>query len=193
MSTNYWQGSRVRLRGVEPADWETFWRWDQDGEATRRGYFLPFPRSQEAARRWTEREATQEGTNDNFRWVIENLAGEMVGSINSHSCETRSGTWSYGIGIAREHQRKGFASETITLVSRYFFRELRYQKATVHVYSFNEPSVRLHERLGFQLEGRIRRMIYTGGVFWDDLVFGLTVDEFDALHGGDGAIPGPVV
>ena len=27
MSANHWEGERVRLRGVDPADWEHFQRW----------------------------------------------------------------------------------------------------------------------------------------------------------------------
>ncbi|HET7095418.1 MAG TPA: GNAT family N-acetyltransferase, partial [Thermomicrobiales bacterium] len=61
---------------------------------------------------------------------------------------------------------------------RYFFDELGYQKAHVHVYAFNAASIRLHERLGFQREGRLRRMLFTGGQFHDVLVYGLTLEEF---------------
>ncbi len=84
------------------------------------------------------------------------------GTINTHSCDPRHGTFGYGLAIAREHWRKGYASEAICLVLAYYFRELRYQKVTAHVYAFNEASIRLHEKLGFQLEGRLRRMIFTG-------------------------------
>jgi len=38
----------------------------------------------------------------------------------------------------------------------------------------------LHERLGFTLEGRLRRMIYTEGTFHDKLIYGLTQEEFAA-------------
>ena len=43
-------------------------------------------------------------------------------------------------------------------------------------------SIRLHEKLGFQLEGRLRRMIYTNGQFFDELLFGLTAEEFAARY-----------
>ncbi len=58
---------------------------------------------------------------------------------------------------------------------RYFFHELRYQKVTAQVYSFNAPSIALHERLGFQVEGRLRRMIFTHGRHFDELLYGMTV------------------
>jgi RimJ/RimL family protein N-acetyltransferase len=64
------------------------------------------------------------------------------------------------------------------LVLRYYFQELRYQKVTVRVYSFNDASIRLHEKLGFQLEGRLRRTVYTNGEYFDELIYGLTVEEF---------------
>lgn len=65
---------------------------------------------------------------------------------------------------------------------RYYFHELRYQKVTAIVYSFNGRSQRLHESLGFTLEGRLRRMAYTNGTLHDELYFGLTREEFDALY-----------
>ncbi len=183
MSTYFWQGQRVRLRAIEPSDWEQFYEWNFDSDTARQTYYLPFPKSEEATRRWTEREATKEPENDIFRLVIETLSGEMVGTINTHSCDPRNGTFGYGLAIGEKHRRKGYASEAITLVLLYFFQELRYQKATVHVYSFNEPSIRLHEHLGFQLEGRLRRMIYTQGQHFDDLIFGITAEEFEKHSG----------
>jgi RimJ/RimL family protein N-acetyltransferase len=48
------------------------------------------------------------------------------------------------------------------------------------VHSLNEASQRLHESLGFTLEGRLRRMMYTDGAFHDALIDGLTREECDA-------------
>jgi hypothetical protein len=50
------------------------------------------------------------------------------------------------------------------------------------VYSFNDASIRLHESLGFQREGRWRRMGYSEGQYFDHLFYGLTVEEFAANH-----------
>ena len=38
--------------------------------------------------------------------------------------------------------------------------------------------MRLHERLGFQAEGRIRRTAYTAGAHHDALIYGMTAEEF---------------
>lgn len=183
MSTPSFQGKQVRLRAIEPEDWETFYAWNQDEDAHRRMYLPTFPTSKEQVRQWAARTATKESADDRFFFVIENHAGEVVGSISTHECEPRHGTFSYGLGIRREHYRKGYASEAILLLLRHFFRERRYQKVTPHVYSFNEPSLLLHERLGFQREGQIRRAFFVDGQYIDDMLFGMTAEEFEARHG----------
>ncbi len=178
MDVCVWQGQRVKLRAVEPTDWETFFDSDQDSQAARESYHIPFPRSREATKRWAEEIAMEKSEGDAFRWVIADLTGTVVGTINTHSCDRRHGRFGYGLAVRGEYQRKGYASEAIRLVLRYFFEELRYHKATVQVYAVNEASIRLHQKLGFQEEGRSRDMIYTQGRYVDELTFGLTFDEW---------------
>ena len=179
---NIFEGRLARLRGVEPEDWETLYAWNQDTDTEQSMYFIPFPTSKEEVRQWVAKMALQRGEDDRFFFIIETLAHEVVGSISTASCDRRNGTFSYGVGVIATHRRKGYASEAIMLLLNYFFRELRYQKVTAHIYSFNEPSIHLHERLGFKREGQLRRMIYTDGRYVDDIVFGLTADEFSELR-----------
>jgi RimJ/RimL family protein N-acetyltransferase len=177
-SNSIWQGKLIRLRALEPADWEAYVAWNQDDEQARSLYSIPLPQSEEAVRRWAEKEATKEATGDNFRFVIENVEGEVVGDLTTHHCDSRAGTFSYGVSIARERRRKGYAKEAILLALRYYFQELRYHKVTASVYSFNEASIRLHESLGFQKEGQIREVVYTRGRYFDEILYGMTADEF---------------
>ncbi|HUS14414.1 MAG TPA: GNAT family protein [Chloroflexia bacterium] len=185
MSNNVWQGTRVRLRALEPGDWAAHWSWDQDAGMERSLEQIHFPRSQEAARQWATRTATQPPEGDKVHLVIENAAGELVGAVATHDCNRRTGTFAYGVAVRPEHQRQGYAAEAIVLLLRYFFQELRYQKVTVEVYSFNGPSIALHERLGFQAEGRLRRTVFTAGQFFDALLYGMTAEEFAARYPAD--------
>ena len=41
-------------------------------------------------------------------------------------------------------------------------------------------SIRLHEKLGFKEEGRLRSMIFTNGKYYDKIYFGMTRDEFNS-------------
>ncbi len=176
---DYWQGDRVRLRAVEPEDAPTFHAWNRDLEMTRGIDWVWPPGSLAAQKQWAETEAQRKMENDQLFLVIEDQAGELVGCINTHHCDRRVGSFSYGVGIRSEHRQQGYASEAIRRVQAYFFWELRYQKVTVDVYSFNQPSIALHQRLGFAQEGRLRRLLFTGGEHHDILIFGQTVEEFE--------------
>ena len=179
--TSIWRGHRVRLRPVEPDDWPLFHAWGQDDAVSRLAHTVPFPESAEAVRRWAEGTATREWRDDDFRWLILALDGDApVGTINTHGADRRAGTFSYGVALASGAERRGFGSEAVRLVLRYYFLELGYQKANAHVHEFNGPSRLLHERLGFVLEGRLRRMVYTAGRHWDMLAYGMVREEFDA-------------
>ena len=39
----------------------------------------------------------------------------------------------------------------------------------------------MHEALGFQIEGRPRRNVFTGGAYHDEVLLGMTRDEFDEM------------
>jgi RimJ/RimL family protein N-acetyltransferase len=177
---NAWEGQLVRLRALEPDDWPVHFEWNQDSEMARQVDFIWFPQSRAAVQKWAAENAVKPPDNDELDLVIETLAGAYAGLISVHSVVRRNGTFKYGVAIRAPHQRKGYASEAIRLILRHYFNELRYQKATAHVFAFNTASIRLHERLGFQLEGRLRRMIYSDGQYHDELIYGLTDDEFRA-------------
>ncbi len=178
MEKNFWQGKRVRLRGIEPSDAEHFIRWNRDSERARFLDFVWPPISEASVHAWVEEQSRRKLENDSFHWVIEDSEGTPAGSISTHDCNPRYGTFSYGVDIAPEHRQKGYASEAIRLVLKYYFEELRYQKVTVPVHGDNQPSIKLHERLGFQREGTHRLMLFTQGRFVDVIWFGMTVDEF---------------
>lgn len=183
MGNNFWQGEKVRLRAVEITDADTYYKWsyDYDTESDRFCDEIHFPRSHDALIASVEARVKNEPDNDEFTWIIENNEGIAVGNINTFGCNKRTGTFKYGLGITREHWGKGYAKDAIKIILRYYFRELRYQKATIYVYSFNERSMRLHESLGFTKEGVIRRVAYTNGDYYDDVIYGMTCEEFDEI------------
>jgi len=181
--SNFWQNPRVRLRAIEPGDAETFHRWNQDSERARNLDFIWPPVSLASQRVFAEEASRRKMENDRLQWIIETIDGTPVGMIDTHHCDHRTGNFSYGVDIAGEHRGKGYAAEAIRLVLRYYFDELRYQKVTVNVHADNLASLRLHEKLGFQREGLLRRTQYSHGCYIDEIFFGMTVEEFRALYG----------
>ena len=180
---NYWQTELIRLRGLEPEDGDTLWRWNQDSEMARNLDFVWPPVSLAQVRQETEAEAQKKLENDTFSWVIEDSEGRAVGFIHTHHCNPRNGAFKYGLGVEARHRRKGYAAAAILLVLSYYFQELRYQKVTVQMHSENEASRFLHERLGFVREGAVRRVIFTRGRYLDEFYYGMTVGEWQQRYG----------
>ncbi|MEN0004673.1 MAG: GNAT family protein [Bacteroidota bacterium] len=181
---NYWSGTNIRLRGIEPEDYEFFYHWNLDTETARNLAWLWFPTSKESVREWAKAESLKKGANDEYFFVIETVEGEPIGSINSNTVSRLDGSFRYGVAIVEHARRKGYAKEAITLFLNYFFNELRYHKVNAAVYGFNEPSIVLHKRLGFVQEGRLREVKYTQGEHWDMLLFGMTRGEFNEMYNG---------
>jgi RimJ/RimL family protein N-acetyltransferase len=175
---NFWQTAKIRLRAIEPADAEHFIRWNLDSERARQLDFLWPPQSAASVQAWAEAKSRQKLENDTFHWVIEDKNGAPVGSISTHNCDPRNGTFNYGVDIAPEARGQGYASAAIRLVLQYYFEELRYQKVTVLVHADNLASLKLHEKLGFQREGTLRRMFFTHGSYVDVHWYGMTREEF---------------
>jgi RimJ/RimL family protein N-acetyltransferase len=174
-----WQGDLVRLRAVEPEDLEAFVANDADVPAARAGHRVYPPRSSWAAGEWIRQEVEKSNDGDEFRLAIESVAsGELVGALNTHRCDPTHGTCSYGISIIGWAQRQGFGREAVVLVLRYLFGERRYQKCTIGVYGFNDASVAFHQALGFTIEGRVRQAFFAMGTFHDEVIMGITADEF---------------
>nr|WP_256522447.1 GNAT family protein [Halobacillus sp. A5] len=175
---NFWQGKRVRLRGVEPEDADVMFNWDGDSEAIQSVGSIPFPHSYKRLKEHVEALSKKEPESDHYSLIIESEEKEAIGMINTFDCDRRNGTFKYAILIARPYRGRGYAKEAVHLIMTYFFNELSYQKLTSIVYSFNKSSIQMHENMGFQKEGQLRNMIFTGGHYYDFLYFGITRDEF---------------
>lgn len=182
-NVNFWRGEKIRLRAIEQKDLDDIIASTEepDTELNRYEDVINFPISKESDRENLEALAKKDRADGSFFWVVEDMQGQRVGYINTFDCDQRAGTFKYALMIKRPYWGKGYAREAISIVLRYYFRELRYQKVSIMIYSFNERSIRLHERLGFKLEGRIRRMVYTNGTFYDELFFGMIIEEFDQI------------
>lgn len=175
MNTNFWRGEKVQLCAVAPDDLEVLLSVDEDADLDRYEDVIRFPATRAQGRSFFERMAERDGKDDTFFWLVKDLEGRYVGSIGTFDCDRRVGAFKYGLRILRPFWRRGYARDAISIVLRYYFHELRYQ---VIVYAFNGRSQRLHEGLGFRLEGRLRRTAYTNGRLHDELYFGLTREEF---------------
>jgi RimJ/RimL family protein N-acetyltransferase len=184
MSYNAWEGELVRLRGVRPDDWKTFMAWDSDSDAQRFGWMVFMPKGEEGAKQWTQEKSSAVARDgENYFLLIETLDGVPVGSLNTHGADRLNRRFEYGIHIGREHWGKGYAADAIKVICRFMFAERGYNKVNAWVYSFNERSKKMHEKLGMVHEGTSRQTHFSAGEFHDEYLMGMTAAEFFARYG----------
>ncbi|HEY2509199.1 MAG TPA: GNAT family protein [Streptosporangiaceae bacterium] len=178
-----WTGTKVRLRGVEPDDWEGFRDLAVDTNDARNADRVEPPRSAESFRSWTAERAGRAPGGDAFRLVIETVADRaLAGAVTVGETDTRAGRFRTGIEIGRDHRRRGYAAEASELLLSYMFAEERYNKCEVEVYAFNDASLALYRRLGFVEEGRLRQHEFFAGAYHDAVLLGITAAEYWATR-----------
>ncbi len=179
---NLWSGSLVTLRQTTPDDIELFIdkSGDYDTDMMQKYDFIDFPRCEKHIVSGIEKNLIN--TNDDFSFTIYNNDGEKVGYITTFDCDRRNGTFKYGLFVKDDFKGKGYASQAVSIVLRYYFNELRYNKVNVYIYDYNMPSIKFHEKYGFVFEGRLRQMSYSGGKYHDTLYYGMLKSEFNKAN-----------
>ena len=179
----FWQGERIRLRPMHVDD-AKLWLADEQSDSEGVRFLnsgMTLPRSEHDARQFADAFAEFNKQEERIMFSIETLGGELVGGINIHSMNQKNGTFETGSRIYRAYRGRGYFFEAKLIVLRYAFHELRFQKYNIHCMETNAAMIKHAQRLGCQAEGRVRRDIYTNGRFYDELIFGLTREEFDEL------------
>lgn len=177
----FWQGQLTRLRPLQPEDAAVSLaaRLDSpDRQLLQLGVELPS--DIEAMRDRMDRLAGCRDVDGLILFTIENLAGEYVGGLSYHTRDRKNGNFSFGVTVLRPYQRRGYALDATRLLLRYGFLERRYHKCNSACMASNTASAQLHRALGFVQEGTRRQVVYYNGRYHDELLFGLTRDEFDA-------------
>lgn len=183
-----WRGHRVRLRALQADDWQVFHVNDRDSHSARLADEIKLPESPAQMQARFEKLAERSGHDTVL--VIEALEDDaVVGSVNVHGSDARHRSFEYGVHVFAKHRRQGFAIEAISLLLRFYFRELGYHRAWSTVYSFNAPSIALQQAMGFVAEGTTRESLFTDGRFYDELIFGLLESEFEPLEQRLPAVP----
>jgi RimJ/RimL family protein N-acetyltransferase len=181
MTAPFWSGERIRLRALAKADAIHWLAFDDDSEAIRPlNLGISLPRSPSQAEEWAERFADFKNADEAMIFTIETHGGDYVGSLNLGGVDRRNGTFSSGTRLSAAHRGKGYALEAKRIVLRCAFHEMRLQKYNIRCLETNAAVIRHATLLGCREEGRIRRNVFTDGRFYDELLFGLTREEWEA-------------
>jgi RimJ/RimL family protein N-acetyltransferase len=82
-----------------------------------------------------------------------------------------------GYELAPDEWGHGYATEAAREIVRFGFDELGLHRITAWTVADNTASVRVLEKIGMRLEGRLRDKEYYKGRYWDVLMYAMLNDE----------------
>ena len=98
----------------------------------------------------------------------------VLGTTGFHNIDWTVPALEIGYWIIPDAQGQGYVTEAVSLLTDFAFAEFGANRISIHCDPRNERSKRVAERLGYQLEGRLRNMARTpDGSLRDTLVFSL--------------------
>lgn len=99
--------------------------------------------------------------------IIELETNELIGSCGFNFVDYDNVKAEVAYDISRNFWRRGFATEAVKTLLHYGFFEMQLNRIEAKVDPSNASSIRLLEKLGFQLEGTLRQSEQINEKFFD--------------------------
>ena len=179
------QGKLVKLRPMVESDIADYERWNVpglkawqfDGPWYGDGSGRPLDKVIENRRKWLAGDRLPPYR----RLEIDALDRGHVGWVTAYVHSDDPHMTEAGIGIVEDSLwNRGLGTEAFGLWVDYLFEAFSLTRLGYSTWSGNPRMIRVGEKLGFVLEGRIRRGCEVNGQFYDRIKMGLLRDEWQA-------------
>ncbi|HEY8891154.1 MAG TPA: GNAT family protein [Clostridium sp.] len=105
---------------------------------------------------------------------------KLIGVTGFENISWNNGTALIYIGIGEEKSRgQGYGTEAFKLTMEFGFEELNFHRIYLTVLEYNEPAIKLYEKIGFKREGIYREFIHRDGKRYDMYLYGLLRPEWE--------------
>ncbi|MFE2722515.1 GNAT family N-acetyltransferase [Kitasatospora sp. NPDC059327] len=107
-------------------------------------------------------------------------SGELAGEALLWGIDTHNRTAHLGISLRPAFRGRGLAREVVALLCHYGFTVRGLHRLQIDTLAENLPMIATATRLGFTLEGTLRRSAWAYGAHRDEVVLGLLAEEWTA-------------
>jgi diamine N-acetyltransferase len=167
----------VYLRALELSDLDRTWKWHNDSRLY--GMLVrPFRYVSHAAEEeWLRRKAAYAQTEIQLAICLRE-GDQHIGNALLTDIDWVARHAMVGIFIgAEEHWSKGYGQQALRLILRHAFHDLGLRRVHLIVLDDNDRAIRVYEKCGFVVEGRLRQHAYKQGKFRDLIFMGICVGD----------------
>ncbi len=107
-----------------------------------------------------------------YATVILKSTNEVIGTALVFNFEWQDKHAEIGYVFHKRHWGRGYCTQTVALMSDFAFESLKLHRIHARVAHANIGSVRVLEKNGFKLEGRLRDYYFVDDLYYDGLYFG---------------------
>lgn len=171
---------RLLLRPMRSSDAEPLAVRRNDPEVARyQGWTIPYPRERADA---LIAEVTALDGPDEAGWSLTIADADDTTVLGDLYVGLSAGgrTAEIGYTLARDAWGAGFAVEAATELVRYLFDDVGVTRIEAKLHPDNPASAMVVERIGMRFEGRLRSSFWLGDECSDDVVYGMTRDDWAA-------------
>lgn len=173
---------RLLIRNFKASDLEAFLAYRNDPEVAKyQSWSLPYAREKGQAliREMQDVHAPKQG--DWLQLALEiKETGEMIGDVAFGVKEEDARQATVGFTIASAYQKKGFATEALTVLLDYLFEDVDMHRVVADCDTENVGSWKTLEKLGFRREAHLVESFPQGKEYRSEYFYGLLQREWRA-------------
>lgn len=173
-------GKSVVLRAIEQSDLSQLHIWANDPATQHIIGNIHFPSSFDYQTAWFDK---LQSDNLNQRFAVSCSEYELIGISSIINIDWRNRHAWHGIVLGDKDIRgKGLGIDTVMATMRYAFDEMNLERLDGSIIEYNAISYSMYcNKLGWKEEGRRRNYYYRNGRYYDQIIVGITKDDYYKL------------
>lgn len=145
--------NKVKLRALEPEDWEVLYKWENDTK----NWMLSqtsAPYSKYILQKFIESSNNNLFADKQLRLMVEEVqTSKTIGVLDFFDYDSENRRAGIGILIGDEYRRRGFGLATLQAAIQFAFEIEKVHQIYCDVMASNQESLRLFQRAGFSVVG----------------------------------------
>lgn len=181
MERIYLQGKKVIVREIEEQDmkvlWEQIYKEDKPEWKKWDAPYFPFSRQEYAAYKENLLVRLKE---EPFSQLLIESERQIIGTVGFY-WEYKLSRWlEIGITIYNSvYWNGGYGTEALQMYRDFLFENMEIGRVGLTTWSGNERMIKVAEKVGMKLEGRMRKCRYYNGEYYDSIRMGMIREEWE--------------